>query len=122
MARYRVDDDDESKVLIEVVEVGENQDQLIAALGDCQAGHCSCPTNGYDKLVSMEIEQGKDLIRLRLQLRPGERLDTSQVAACLDYTTATGSPSREASRPKGSSRPGGNRSFDPSPGPGFEVD
>jgi hypothetical protein len=97
MAHYRTDENDESKVLVELVEVGDHQDQLIEALGDCQAGQCSCPPNEYDKLESMELERGEDLVRLRLQLKPGEKLDKSQIAACLDYTTATLSPSQERS-------------------------
>jgi hypothetical protein len=97
MARYRIDEHDESKVLIEVAEVGENQDRLLEAFGECQAGQCSCPTNEYDKLESMEVKQGEDLIRLRLEPKPGEKLDTSQIAACLDYTTAAIAPSQKRS-------------------------
>jgi hypothetical protein len=87
MARYRIEEK-ESAVLIEMAEVGGRQDRLIEAFGECQDGRCSCPTNEYDKLQSMEVEQGEDLIRLRLQTKPGERLDTSAIEACLDYTTA----------------------------------
>jgi hypothetical protein len=87
MASYRIEER-ESVVLIEVAEVGGRQDRLIEAFGECQDGRCSCPTNEYDKLESMEVEQGEDLIRLRLQIKPGERLDPSAIEACLDYTTA----------------------------------
>jgi hypothetical protein len=104
MARYRIDEHDESKVLIEVAEVGKNQDQLLEAFGECQAGQCSCPTNEYDKLESMEVEQGEDLIRLRLEPKPGRQLDTSQIAACLDYTTAAIAPSQND--PDRRARPG----------------
>ncbi len=44
MARYRIDEG-ESAVSIEVTEAGRRQDQLMEALGECQAGECSCPTN-----------------------------------------------------------------------------
>jgi uncharacterized protein (DUF433 family) len=97
MAHYRIDENDESKVLVELVEAGDHQDQLIEAFGECQAGQCSCPTNEYDKLESMEVEQGEGVIRMRLEPKPGEKLDKSQIAACLDYTTATLSPSQERS-------------------------
>jgi len=36
----------------------------------------------------MDVEQGEDLIRVCLEPKPGESLDMSQIAACLDYTTA----------------------------------
>jgi hypothetical protein len=104
MARYRIDEHDESKVLIEFAEVGNKQDRLLEAFGECQAGQCSCPTNEYDKLESIEVEQGEDLIRLRLESKPGEKLDTSQIAACLDYTTAAMAPSQND--PDQRARPG----------------
>ena len=86
MARYNIEEKD-STVSIEVAEIGGHEDQLMEAFGECQAGQCSCPTNEYDKLASMEVEQGEDLIRLRLEPKPGEKFDASQIAACIDYTT-----------------------------------
>jgi len=96
MARYRIHED-KSTVLIEVAEVGASKEQLLEAFGECQSGQCSCPTNEYDKLESMEVEPGENLIRMRLEPKPGEKLDTSQIAACLDYTTAAIAPSQERS-------------------------
>ncbi len=87
MARYRIDER-ESAVSIEVTEAGGRQDQLMEAFGECQAGQSSCPTNEYEKLASMEVEQAGDLIRIHLEPRPGEKIDTTEIAACLDYTTA----------------------------------
>ena len=37
--------------------------------------------------AAMEVEQSRDAIRLRLEARPGDR-STSEIAACLDCTTA----------------------------------
>ena len=87
MAKYRIDEK-ASTVSIEIAEVGGRQDELMQTFGECQSGHCSCPTNEYEKLASMEVEQGEDLIRLRLEPKPGEIFDTSEIAVCLDYTTA----------------------------------
>ena len=87
MARYRIKEE-ASTVSIEVAEVGGRQEQLMRAFADCQAGHCTCPTDEYEKLASLKVEQDEDLIRLRLEPKVGEKLDTSEIAACLDYTTA----------------------------------
>ncbi len=57
VARYRIHED-KSTVLIKVAEVGESKEQLLEAFGECQGGQCSCPTNEYDKLESMEVEPG----------------------------------------------------------------
>lgn len=87
MARYRVQET-ESTVSIEVTDAVGQQDQLLEAFEECQAGRCSCPTDEYQKLAAMDVEQSGDVIRLRLEAKPGEKFDTSEIAACLDYTTA----------------------------------
>ena len=87
MAKYHIHEDDRA-VSVELTDVGEKKEQLLEAFGDCQAGRCSCPTDEYKKLASMEVEEAGGLIKLRLETKPGEKLDTAQIAACLDYTTA----------------------------------
>ena len=87
MARYRIEEE-KSAVSIDLSEVGEQQDQLLAAFSECQDGHCSCPTAEYEKLALIDVQRTGDDIRLRLEAKPGETIDTSQIAACLDYTTA----------------------------------
>jgi hypothetical protein len=42
------------------------------------------PTNEYEKLASMAVEQTGDVIRIRLEPKPGMQMDTTEVAACLD--------------------------------------
>ena len=86
MARYRIQED-ETAVSVEVTEVGAKAEKLLRALGECQTGQCSCPTDEYQKLASMDIQQAGDVISLRLEAKPGETFDTSEIAACLDYTT-----------------------------------
>lgn len=85
MAGYHIEESD-SAVSIEVIADADQQAQLMAAFTECQAGQCSCPTDEYGKLAAMDVERGDDLIRLRLETKPGEKLDTSEIAACLDYT------------------------------------
>ena len=77
----------DSAVAIEVNEVTGRRAQLEAAFAACQAGQCSCPTDEYEKLGTMEIKHGEDAIRLRLEPKPGEKFDLSEIAACLDYVT-----------------------------------
>ena len=89
MARYRMTEDAESAVLIEVSEVAGKQEELLNAFASCQAGQCSCPTREYEKLDSMAIATDGDQVRLRLEPRDGERFDLSEIAACLDYTTSS---------------------------------
>lgn len=87
MAHYRIRES-ESAVSIELTEVAGNQEQLLGAFAACQAGQCSCPTDEYQKLAAVDIQQGAEEIRLELEPKPGEKFDLSEIAACLDYTTA----------------------------------
>ena len=91
MARYRIDQD-QGKVSIDVTDAGSTGAKLLEAFAECQAGTCSCPTDEYDKVASFEVERAGDLIKVRLETKPGETIDTDQVAACLDYTIAATAP------------------------------
>jgi hypothetical protein len=87
MARFRIEHE-ASTVSIELTDVGGRQEKMLEAFEECQAGRCTCPTDEYQKLASMEVEQAGDLVRLRLEAKPGERFDTNEIAACLNYTTS----------------------------------
>ena len=86
MSRYQVEEH-ASTVSIDVFDVSGKERQLMQAFGECQSGQCSCPTDEYAKLASMKVEQSGDSIRIHLEPKPGERLDITEIAACLDYTT-----------------------------------
>lgn len=86
MAKYRIREQ-ETAVGVEVIDVGEKKDRFLEAFAQCQSGSCDCPTDEYAKLASMEVQDADDSISIRLDTKPGEKLDTSEIAACLDYTT-----------------------------------
>ena len=86
MARYQVEEK-ASTVSIEVSDVSGKEHQLMQAFGECQSGQCSCPTDEYTKLASMKVQQSGDTIRILLEPKLGERLDITEITACLDYTT-----------------------------------
>ncbi len=70
--------------------VASKQAQLLEAFAACHAGQCSCPTDEYTKVASMEIETGADEIRLKLTPKAGQKFDLAEIEACLDHTTANG--------------------------------
>ena len=73
---------------IHISGVGERQQELLAAFGDCQQGVCSCPTTEYRKVEAMDVVPGPDEIAIELQAKQGSHFDAEQIAACLDYTVA----------------------------------
>lgn len=42
--------------------------------------------NLYDKLATMDVDASDGDVTLRMGPLPGQRLDTEQLRACLDYT------------------------------------
>ena len=62
------------------------QEKLLEAFQECQQGRCSCPTDEYKKLDSLDIVQDGAGIQLRLKSRGGEAFDKSEIEKCLAYT------------------------------------
>ena len=86
MAQYEIKED-KAGVSIELTSVTGQEQALLKAFGECQAGQCSCQTDEYEKLASMRIAEAPDRIELLLEAKPGERFDVDEIEACLDYTT-----------------------------------
>ena len=72
---------------ITIDEVENKKDSLLKAFQECQEGRCSCPTEEYKKLESLEIEQNKDGIQLQLKALDGLMLDVNEIQKCMEYTT-----------------------------------
>ena len=77
---------DTDGLTIEISEIQGKDKQLIEAFQECQEGRCSCPTNEYSKLESLEIKQTEGKINLRLSSKKGEVFDSAEIGKCLDYT------------------------------------
>ena len=71
---------------IEVTETEGKHEKLLDAFQECQEGRCTCPTQEYSKLKSLEIETDEDTIRLKLKSKPDEKFDQSEIGKCLEYT------------------------------------
>jgi hypothetical protein len=87
MAKYELHED-AARVSIEVSGVdGERQErELLEAFDECRGGRCTCPTDQYDKLASMQVEHGDSAITLKLEPKPGARFDTTELQTCLEHT------------------------------------
>lgn len=83
--KYKVETN-ENEINIEVTETKGKQEKLLEAFQECQEGRCTCPTQEYSKLDSLEIENGEDTIRLKLKSKPDVKFDESEISKCLEYT------------------------------------
>lgn len=71
---------------IEITEIQGKEKQLLDAFQECQEGRCTCPTNEYSKLQSLEIKQAGGKLNLQLSVKEGEVFDSAEIDKCLDYT------------------------------------
>lgn len=83
--KYRVESN-KNEINIEVSEAKGKQKKLMEAFQECQEGRCTCPTQEYSKLDSLEIESNEDTIRLKLKSKPDEQFDETEINKCLEYT------------------------------------
>jgi len=83
--KYKIEST-ESEVNIEVTETKGKQEKLLQAFQECQEGRCTCPTQEYSKLDSLEIEGDEDTIRLKLKSKSNVKFDESEIGKCLEYT------------------------------------
>ncbi|HKJ41158.1 MAG TPA: hypothetical protein VKA27_03650 [Sunxiuqinia sp.] len=72
---------------ISIDNVKGEKDNLLKAFRDCQEGRCSCPTEEYKKLKSLQIEDHVDQIQLHLQSLQVARLNLDEIKNCMEYTT-----------------------------------
>ena len=75
-----------NEISIEVTETKGKQEKLLQAFQECQEGRCTCPTQEYSKLDSLEIQSGEDTIKLKLKSKPDVKFDESEIGKCLEYT------------------------------------
>lgn len=83
--KYKVESG-KNEVNIEVTETKGKQKKLLQAFQECQEGRCTCPTQEYSKLDSLEIESDEDTIKLKLISKPDVKFDESEISKCLEYT------------------------------------
>jgi len=83
--KYKVEST-ENEVRIEVSEARGKQEKLLQAFQECQQGRCTCPTQEYSKLDSLEIDANEDTIKLKLKSKPQVKFDGAEISKCLEYT------------------------------------
>ena len=83
---------DSAGLSIQVSEFAGKEEGLLAAFQQCREGRCSCPTNEFSKLDSLEIENAAGRISLRLRARKGQQFDTAEIRKCLDHADEQADP------------------------------
>jgi hypothetical protein len=59
---------------------------VLGAFEACRTGNCSCPTDEYENLESLDVQTEDNTIVLTLTPKQGATLDQTEIRACLDFT------------------------------------
>ncbi len=76
----------ENGIQIDVTDLEGKKDQLLEAFNECSEGHCTCPTQEYQKVESLDVSGSDEAIQLSIKAKAGEEIDTAEIEKCLDYT------------------------------------
>ncbi len=76
----------EKGIEIDVTDLEGKRDQLLEAFQECSEGRCTCPTNEYQKLETLEVIDAGAAIQLSLRAKPNEQIDTTEIEKCFEYT------------------------------------
>jgi len=84
--KYKIEER-ETGIDISVTDAKHDQQKLLEAFRECQEGRCTCPTEEYKKLASLEVAHDDEGIQLRLKSKDGEVINKSEIEKCLAYTS-----------------------------------
>ncbi len=76
----------ENGIQIDVTGIEDKKDQLLEAFTECSEGRCTCPTQEYQKVESLDIIPGDDTIQLSIKAKDEQKIDTAEIEKCLEYT------------------------------------
>jgi hypothetical protein len=64
----------------------DQQGKVLEALQECAEGRCSCPTQQYQKVETLDIARKADAIEIDLRVKRGQKIDREDIEKCLAYT------------------------------------
>ncbi|PLX70951.1 MAG: hypothetical protein C0602_02645 [Denitrovibrio sp.] len=83
---YKINENEDG-IEISISDVKDDKEKLLKAFQECSEGRCTCKTDEYQKLESLEIGQSEDGISINLKSKTGEKLDVSEINKCLIQTS-----------------------------------
>lgn len=71
---------------INITELEGKKDELLEAFQECSEGRCTCPTQEYEKMETLNIVDTEKNIQLSIKSKDNEVIDAKEIEKCLDYT------------------------------------
>ncbi|MGD8405437.1 MAG: hypothetical protein PVJ21_17400 [Anaerolineales bacterium] len=71
---------------INITELEGKKEELLEAFQECSEGRCTCPTQEYQKVKTMNVIDMEGTIQLSIKSKTNEVIDTNEIEKCLEYT------------------------------------
>ncbi len=69
--------------LVVNIEEVSNKNAILQTIQSCAEGDCTCSTDEYKKVESMQIVPGANSIQLKIEVKSGEIIDPNCISECL---------------------------------------
>ena len=71
---------------INITELDGKKEELLEAFQECSEGRCTCPTQEYEKMETLNIVNTEKIIQLSIKSKDNEVIDIKEIEKCLEYT------------------------------------
>jgi hypothetical protein len=76
----------ENGVEIEIEDLQGKTQELTEAFQECTEGRCTCPTQEYEKVETLEIAGTDHLIKMSIKVKENQEIDPQEIEKCIEYT------------------------------------
>ncbi|MEG3640985.1 hypothetical protein [Magnetococcus sp. PR-3] len=70
-------------------DASEEKAALLQQFQACQSGQCTCPSDAYNQLDKMDVQQVNGHIKIEMTAKEGMQLKAGEVARCIAFTGKT---------------------------------
>ena len=71
---------------IKITELNGAKEKLLEAFQECSEGRCTCPTQEYEKVETLNILGTDQTIQLSIKSKKNSVINTKEIEKCLTYT------------------------------------
>jgi len=72
--------------ITDVNDLNGEKEKLLEAFQECTEGRCTCPTQEYEKVETLNIGGTEKTIQLSIKSRENSVINTKEIEKCLEYT------------------------------------
>jgi len=71
---------------INITELKGGKEKLLEAFRECSEGRCTCPTQEYEKVETLNVIGTDKTIQLSIKSKENTVINAKEIEKCLEYT------------------------------------